>query len=366
MKRTIATICIIGSLIPAARAAEPAVAADASSGPSQIEFKFKFEPGRVIRQKVENITVGSLKIPGPLSEQKFSQSYEQVMTTTCRKVNADKSAVFDVSLGGIKMKMSMGPMALSYDSSTFDPQQADPMSGMVGRLFHAMEGVRFSVTVSDTGRPLKVEGLSESVRKAMARLAEGGDDQAARKMLEGMSKLMSDDQMNEQMQMYYRVTPPKEGPIKIGDKWDQTWSMKMPILGGQFDGRGEYELIGIEEVHGRPCAKIRVKESFIMRPGEAGKPAEGADAFQALFQKMKMELSTSGGEGIAHIDFARGELVRLRQTQKMTLKISPREDAGDAAAEIPTMTQTFNSSTRIEMMDEPAAAPAGVEHSARQ
>jgi hypothetical protein len=358
MKRAIAVLWIVAGLISTAVGAEPTAAPAVTETPKQIEFKFTFEPGRTTVQKVESKTVGTLKLPGPLPEQKFSQSYEQVVTSTCRKVNPDKSVVMDVTLGGIKMRMSVGPMAIDYDSATFKPDEADQVGGFVGKLFQAMEGAKFNVTVSETGRPLKVEGLSESLRKALSKIGDTESDRQTKKILEGMSKVLSDDQMNEQMQMYYRMVPPKQGLVKIGEKWDQTWSMKMPMVGGNFEGRGEYQLIGVEEVHGRPCAKIRVKESFKLQPGGQAPAGAEADEWQALFSQMNMEVSSNSGDGIAYVDYTRGEVVRLRQTQKITIKISPKEGAGEGAAAIPAMTQTFSTSVKLELIDEAAGSAA--------
>ena len=74
MKRAIAVLWIVAGLISRAVGAEPTAAPAVTEPPQQIEFKFTFEPGRTTVQKVESKTVGTLKLPGPLPEQKFSQS----------------------------------------------------------------------------------------------------------------------------------------------------------------------------------------------------------------------------------------------------------------------------------------------------
>ncbi|GMV97205.1 MAG: hypothetical protein HRF43_08950 [Phycisphaerae bacterium] len=337
-----------------------------SQGPEQVEFKFKFEPGRTYRQRITSNSAGALALPAPLAEQKFRQVFEQVLTSTCRKVNADGSAVFDLTLSDVAMNMSVGGFKMEYDSRTFDPKTADPALALVGRFFEAMNGVTFSVTLSDTGRPLKVEGLAAGMKKALNRIEAQAGGGEMKGFFDQLAGFMDDESMNQQMQSYYRMAPETPGPVKVGEKWSQTWAMKMPFVGGSFEGRGDYELLGIEELQGRRCAKIRVKESFKMQPRAAGAAAgaEGESAMARMLAGLKMELSTSGGDGIAYIDCLRGELVRLRQTQTMTIGMTvPTTDnpEGAAAVAAPSFTMNIRTSVSIDTLDataEPATKPA--------
>lgn len=357
MKRMLIATIVCGCVGPALMAAEPA------GQPESVEFKFNFEPDRVIRQRVVTKSFGTISMASPMPEQKFSQVFEQTLTSRCRKVNADKSAVLDVSLDDLVMKMSIGPMSMEYDSRTFDPEKTtDPMTRLLGKIFSAMAGAKFTVTMSETGQPLKVEGLGDTLRKAAKATndPQGGEWAEVSKLFDQLGSLFDDETMGQQMQSMYRMSPQKKGPIKVGDRWEQDWSMKMPIVSGELTGKGEYELLGVQELRGRPCAKVRVKETFVLvpKPKEANKAATG---MQAVLDRMEMELSSSGGEGVAYIDYQRGELVQLRQTQSFTIKITVKSDpnAQDAMGKVGMeLTQKLRNSVTMDLLEGDAPAPA--------
>jgi hypothetical protein len=350
---------IVGVLVcvGAVLADEPAPA------PGQVEFKFKFEPGRTIRQKLVSKTAGDIALLGSI---RMQQTFEQVLTTRCRKVNPDRSAVFDVTLGDIVMKMSMGPVKIEFDSRTWQPGQGDPKTELIGKLFSALNGATFAVTVSPSGQPVKVEGLTEVMRKAFSQLGEGPEAQMMRKLFDDISSSMGDDMMADQYQDFSRMCPPKQGLVNIGEKWEHSWALKkFPVLGGSLQGKGEYQLIGMETVNGRPCAKIRSKETFSMvPPDKQSPPSAGGDAsIQSLFGRMKMGMSMSGGDGIAYIDCEHGYVVKLRQTQIIEITMSIAADTNDPNEETrrgvqPTMMKMHTSVSLDLLEDQPGQGTA--------
>src|SRR5690606_8284703 len=150
---------------------------------------------------------------------------------------------------------------------------------------------------SPKGQPIKVEGLSA----AMAELADSlrSDDRYGRQvqaMLKGMSSMFDDKAMVQQMQMQTRMIPEK--PVRVGDTWESSWETTMPVLGLQVLGKGEYELVSIEKMRDRSCAKIRIKETL-----EVTGDIKDASAFAGPFAGAisGMHISSSGGEGIAYL-----------------------------------------------------------------
>lgn len=342
------------------------IAAEPAQKPDQVEVKFKFEPGRSTRLKVVTKSVGTMKLPGPIPEQKFSQTFEQVLTSTCRKINPDKTVVMDMTMSDLAMHMSIGGFTLDYDSKTYDPAKATGPTAFVGKMFSAMNGATFTLTLSEDGRPLKVQGLTESIKKAMDQLGDDKELAPVKKMFDQLSSFIGDSTMDDQMQTFYRMSPPKKGPIKIGEKWEQTWSMRqLPMMAGAMQGKGEYQLVGIEELNGRKCEKVKVKESFSMLPPDKqpdAKPMAGLPGLEGILGRMKMEMSSSGGDGEAYIDYERGELVHLRQTQRLTISISMAADPSDPNEEtrrgMPTMVQKIFNSVRVDLMDDAGGASA--------
>lgn len=353
----IAGLLCIGSALPLA-AAEPA------AGPEQITFKLKFEPGRTVRQKLTSKTVGDLKIFGAM---KFQQTFEQTLVSRCRKVNPDGSAVIDVTLSNVAMHQSMGPITIDFDSRTWKPgTSGNPGIDLIGRIFSAMAGTTFTVTISPTGEPLKIEGLNAALKKAVSQLGDGQEAEALRKMFDDMISAIGDDNMMQQFRSFGRLAPPRTGPVNVGEKWDHTWSMsKLPFVRGALEGKGEYELLGTAKVAGHPCAKIRVKETFKMVPPDpqAPKPADDDSPMGRFLDNVNMEMSSSGGDGVAYLDCETGDVVRLVQTQNIELKISapgdPKADDQELRDGIPAMSMKFRVSVSLDLLEGDAPVADG-------
>jgi hypothetical protein len=116
--------------------------------------------------------------------------------------------------------------------------------------------------------------------------------------------------------------------------------------------------------------KVRVKETFKMLPADpaAPKSTDGDSPLDSFLGRVKMEISSSGGDGIAYIDYQTGEVIKLRQTQNIELKISAAADPDDADEEtrdgIQPMNMKFRVSVSFDLLEgdaaetRPAAEPA--------
>ncbi len=340
------------------------VRAEPAARPDRIDFKIAYQPGRVVRLRMAQKAVGAMSI-GLLPDQKFSQTFEEEMTTICRKVNPDGSAEFEHAIDRIAMKMGIFGMNIEFDSRVPTTRPAaNPALPVVEKIFRGMVGSRFSVTLGPDGRPTKVSGLAEMMEKMVGTLGDDPAGAAAKKMVDGFANMFNDDNMMEQMKSYSRMTP-RRSSVRVGDKWTDKWEVKLPIFRGAFQGEGEYELVGIEQFRGRSCALIRIKESFHMddppapEGPDAARPAS-VPASKGIFDRMRFNLRTSGGEGLAYWDYQTNDVVQLRQTQRMTIEISLGPDPG---AEDPEMrkgfgkiVQTFNVAISVDVLDDADAS----------
>jgi hypothetical protein len=359
--RTIQTIAyvLISALAGASQAAPP-------TKPDQVQLQPVYRAGRVTRQRMVTKTVGSIKLFDPLPEQKFSQVFEQDVTMKCRKVNADKSAIVDMTMDRIAMKMTIGGLNMEFDSSAPAPPSDERHDRrLVGRIFSAMVGSTFTLTMGPDGEPVKIEGVKEMMKKMADGLGEEKMPAAIRKMFDQLGNLFGDDGMMQEMQSCTRMIP-KDGPKRVGDKWEEKWDMKVPVFNGKIEGQGQYELLGIEEFRGRRCAKISVKETFSMAAAPAAENASNAGTAtsapaKGIFERLRFDLKASGGEGTAYWDYENGDLVQLRQTQRMTIEISLAPDANaeetDMKAGLPSMVQKLNTSESVDLLDDAEAAP---------
>jgi len=362
MRRILTITCMLAG--PWAAAGGPAAEPDM---PDQIELRLKYRPGHVTRQRVVNKAVGSMKLFGLLPEQKFSQTFEQDLTIRCRSVNADGTAVVEMTMDRIAMKMSIFGSNVEFDTASPATRAAEPPgTDVVRKMFSAMAGSKLTMTIGPDGRPTNVEGAREMLKKMFDQLDDGNVPGFVRKMYDQLINLFGDDNVMQDMQQYNRMIPDK-GPVRVGDKWDRKWEMKIPVFNGKVEGEGQYELLAIEEFHGRRCAKIGIKESFRMGgspPPESESETTTAPA-KGIFERMTFELKGSGGEGTAYWDYESGDLVQLRQTQRMTMEISlaadPNAETEEMKKAFGKMVQKLNTSLNLDLLDDagvPVASPS--------
>lgn len=358
MNRFAAISCLIGSLCPFATPARTAQAQDA------VEFKHARKAGDVWRQRIVGTSVGAMQLAPSLPSMNFSQTFTQDFTSTIRRANPDGSGVLDVTIDRIAMKQSTGGMNVEFDSATFDPGNANDVEATIGKIFNALLHSKLTVTVNANGQPERVEGLAEMMDRVFNQIGKEVPSMLARQILEPLKKALSDKSLAEQWGQYSRMVPPR-GTKRIGETWEASWSMPMPFSPTPLEGKGRYELVGVEELSGRRCAKIRIKEEFRTRPeapaaaNTATQPAEAATA-----SPLKMNLSSAGGEGIAYVDVDAGLLIRLRQTQDITIEmtIGPFPDSSEELLKkgVGPMRHKFKTSVTIDLLDgeAPAAKPA--------
>jgi hypothetical protein len=355
------------SLLLVALISCPAVSLAQEPASGQVDFNFTYQPGSVSALRMTNRSVGALKMPDPIPEQKFSQTVSQVMTMKCLSVNPDKSAEFEMTMSDMAMDMSIGGLTIKAGGpkgAAAASPKLNVVTKMLDRMIEAMNGAKLKMTLSRSGEPLKVSGLSEFIDKLMKAMADENTPPEMRQTMKEMAKTFSDDSMKDQMNSCYRMLPGVTGPHRIGEKWERNWTQKMPFGNNSMEGKGQYELLGTEQYRGHPCAKIRLKETFEMKPGAPTAAKSGG----GIFDKMNMTISGTGGEGLAYVDYASGQLVQLRQTQNLTINIEFKAPMGGTgtqpAAMPPAMTQKLRNSLLVDLVEPGAPAAEAVETSA--
>ena len=336
--------------------------------PDKVDFNFKFQPGRSYTQRIVSRNVGAVTLPPPLPEQKMSQTVEETIVSHCTKVNPDGSGEFEIGIQDFSLRMTIGGMTINYDSRTYDPTKpTDFVTRLIGSMFSGIRDVKMHATISSSGEALKFEGMG-AVMKNMARnlgknLPESGQETAqVKSMFDEIGSMFDDNSMasnmGQELQSMYRLTPGKRGPYKIGDNWDHAWTMRLPGLFAEMKGRGDYELVAIEMFRGRPCVKIRSKETFDMgtSAAPASKPAkEGMLA--AILRNMDMKISASGGEGYAWLDYTTGEMVQMRATQNITLNMnmqipqSGKTESSAKPSQAVQISQKFRTSVSADLIE---------------
>lgn len=292
--------------------------AESPTNPETVSFQYTHKPGETTTIRLTGKTFGFMKLVDPLPEMKFSQTYQQDMKLVCKQVNEDKSAVYEATLGRIAMKQAMGGINMDFDSTNPDVGNPnDPAKAFLSKIISALTSSKLLVTIGADGQPRSVEGLSEMMNKIMDEIEKESPSIINKTILEPMRKMFDDKMLSESMKQYYRMVPPI-GTRKVGETWEQTWNMPMPFAKASLSGKGQYELLGVEEIQGHKCAKIRIKESF-----QTGDPSQ---ATTKPAQPIQLSIKTAGGEGIACVDITTGMVIRLRQTQDLSMELGLAPD----------------------------------------
>lgn len=336
-----------------------------------VEFRYQSKPGEVLRQRIVMQTVGSARM-GP-SEIKTGQSTTNELRIETKKVKPDGSTEVEVTLVNIGMSITGNGRRLEFNSKTFDPsKERDKDLRYLGRFFSALAGTRFAMESSPEGKPTRVSGLHDMIQKAVDEVRKDVEKEKGglfvSQILEQVASMFDDESVGRQMQSYYRMVPEKTGPVQIGETWRNEWTMDMPTLNAKCEAKGEYELLGIETFRGRPCARIRLKETLRLATepessdNNKSKKTKNGGLLGSLMEQMDYTMTTSGGEGIAYWDYQAGVLVQLRQTQKMTIEARIKQGPATAiagASGLGTLIQKLNTSVRVDLIEGDEAITTG-------
>jgi hypothetical protein len=333
-----------------------------AAGPSDtIEFKFSHELGKVSRMKIVIKNVGSMKMPEPMPEQKFSQVIEQEVQLTCQKINPDGTAVYEMTMPFLGMTMDAGGFKTTYRVSNQNgnaviesgeaPKEQKQQTDKIFKLWVGLVESKFTLVVDARGKPIKLEGFAQAIEKAKKKV--GSLSAMEQMVFDQVSKGFNDESMMKQIASNDALFPKQ--PVRIGDTWQHEEEANIPFLKIKMLSKSEYKLVGIEPFRGRNCAKIAIKTSIetINTPGNAAATLPGDS--QNMFKNMKMDMKMDDSKGIAYIDYEKSEIVKLQQSSRMTIEISTKLDGGDStkgqAAAQAHMVQKLLNSVTMELVE---------------
>lgn len=352
--------------------AENAATTVAAKPGEAVEFHFSVKPGDTRRFRIATQTFGAMNMP-PLPPQKFSQRFEQEFMLTCLRMGPDRTTVFEMTFPNIALQMNIGGVTVEVDTRK-PSATSQPVFGAIERMFGAITKVKCQATFSPAGEPLKVDGLREGIDSVMAEAKDLMAIPAMKLLLDRMrTDYLGNNVIEENLRTSYRLFP-DGGKANVGDRWNREWQVKLPVFKLGALGKAEYELLGTEQFHGRPCAKIRFKSAMNTLPKPKQMDGNAAGASRSQLDRMNLTMNASGGNGTAYVDYAQGAVVQLRETQRIAIEMSIESDSKVEQPEIRTgagkMTQNLTTSIQMDLLDdaktgEPnAVAPGGVKDKA--
>jgi hypothetical protein len=181
---------------------------------------------------------------------------------------------------------------------------------MIGLLV----GKELSMTMTDRGQVIGVEGLTALLDEA---LAEQSNDPAAAPLVEMMRASFNDDSMAVMFQQNSAILP--EGPVTEGTTWSFSSVVDNPAI-GTMQVAQDYAVAGFEDKLGRPCVKADVK-MLMTHEGDIPMVAEMKKMFAQGGQEvdMSVEIGQSDGAGTVWLDRETGMTVAMDVVSTMNM-----------------------------------------------
>lgn len=181
-----------------------------------------------------------------------------------------------VTYDRIAMSMKSGMGNMSYDSK--NPSAGDSMLSMMSNMLNRP----FSMTVSDKGEIIKVEGLSGIING----MGDTTTPEGAM-MHKQMSSTFNDTAIRSMMQQSLNIFPDK--PVSPGDTWKKSYNMSMSMLNMKIEN--EFRLTSVSN----GIAHLDVSSKITGGGGIADEQAKNMQINLNGDQKGTMDVEVSSG-----------------------------------------------------------------------
>jgi len=186
-----------------------------------------------------------------------------------------------------------------YDCAS--DKKPEGVAAMVAPLFQSMINKPIVVTMDPQGKAVSVK-IPDDVKESIAKTPGGAQ----------LASMLSDEGMKNLMQM--GTLPDK--PVRPGDTWNRTTTMKNPML-GDMTIETTWRYVGTEQRGGKELEKIasQIKMQF-------GEGKEG-----------KARITAQDNQGTIYFDNQKGDLVESTTDSKMTIQVSVQGQQFDQVLE---------------------------------
>ena len=307
------------SLLPLAALA---LCAARLSAADAIEIKQHWPAGKKLTQTMK-MEQGSTMTIGPTKmDQKVNMTME--MSTAVTKHEDGKQKRLTIKYDRMAMQMDMGGQKMGFDSAK---PEDDPQG--IGKAAGGIVGKELRMLANDKDEVTGIENFEEF--SAAAGGAAGSP----------FGQMFSKDSLLDMVKQGSLHAMPGK-PVKAGDSWPFSYTMKMPQF-GSVTIKGTYTLKGVSPHGGVSCAEIALDGTLNIDFSAADKSADAAGPLAALGVKM------NGGKmaGTVWFDTALGMARDSDFTQ--TMEISMKNPAQpDATMTIPMTQHVTLSLTKVE------------------
>lgn len=256
----------------------------AAPASAQVQLRFKFTPGEVLRQK----TVQEMKMAAEVQGQKLNTEMTQTMNIeqAVESVDADGGARVRQKINRIRMSMK-APLGQGFEFDSAD-ESVGQAPAAITNMLKKMAGAEFQARIAPTGQYSEVT-IPEDLEKALKGAPGspfGGDGSDSLKQMMGQSA----------------ATFPEQ-PVRTGDSWSDDLTMKMQFGEMKIHRTNTYAGTNEEGLH-----VINIALDMEIAPGEN--------------QQIRMKIKDSNAQGTLLFDNAKGRVVRTDLEQTMTMETS--------------------------------------------
>ena len=219
-----------------------------ASAHAQERLRWKFEEGETTRYQIVQDMDIKMSVGGQNIDSKMTQTME--MGWAVESVASDGTAKLKQKISRVQVTMTSPLFNVEYDSSK-DEQPADPVGGQLAKVFGAMVGKDFTMTMTPRGEIKNVtipEELEQALEGAGGGVPGGGGFNA-----DSLKQLASQS----------GVEFPEE-PVGRGENWSGKTEAKLPFGTMKLDNQFTYQ--GTERRGGQSLQKIGVKPKISIEP----------------------------------------------------------------------------------------------------
>ena len=299
----------------------------------EVTLAYKWTKGETLRYRLTQKTATTMSgLPGGMPDAKLDQLADQVFKMTVDNIAADGTVTLSQMFESMRTDITSGGGQVSFDAAKPDPSAAPPEQA-VQKLFAAMLNEPFTVTLTPTGRVIKIEGFTRVMDKMFA-AAPPSDPQTAG-AIQQMRATLSDEQMMSMFSQGFPEFPAR--PVKAGETWATETTVKNPALGALLMSTS-LALAAVEGTAPSRVAKITTKVKMERDPKS---PAPQGP------MGMKAEMGVANGEGETLFDIGKGRLQRATTSINIPISMSGTGPDGSAF----NMRSAANSTVTIELID---------------
>ena len=263
----------------------------AASAHAQERLRWKFEEGDTTNYQIVQDMDIKMSVGGQNIDSKMTQTMD--MGWAVESVASDGTAKLKQKISRVQVKMTSPLFNVEYDSSK-EEQPADPVGGQLAKVFGAMVGKDFTMTMTPRGE-IKDVTIPEELEQALEGAGGGAVPGGGGFNAESLKQLASQS----------GVEFPEE-PVAEGKNWSGETEAKLPFGTMKLDNQFTYQ--GAERRGGQALQKIAVKPKISIEPDPNA--------------QVQMKVTSQDANGTIYFNNQEGRIAESTMKQNLDMELN--------------------------------------------